>query len=303
MASLIILLSLLPSYRYPVDFLLNELQEACGVRAVHLRVVKLEGDGQCGAQEAAPVFAPDEEGVVEQAAVHAHGAVDVVARQRGGAYHHAVGQVVADARAGYLAGEPQVVGVEGREFFGERDVARADFAATIGHNGVDGDGVVGYQSVAYRQHPELLHLTGGAADAPAHEHVELQVVFAAEAHEALHFERLEERDHGHRGLHPGAEGVGAGGCLGVDLFHAASFWRQSYGGKSVRDRTNGTFQTVGGASDRGGEQIGVGAAALPQAARRVAAEGFELAYEVRLVGIAAVVGHGGAGPAPVLHQP
>lgn len=32
------------------------------MRAVHLRVVKLEGDGQCGAQEAAPVSAPDEEG-------------------------------------------------------------------------------------------------------------------------------------------------------------------------------------------------------------------------------------------------
>ena len=58
--------------------------------AVHLGVVELQGDGEAIAQEAPAIAAPNEEGVVENTAVHAHGSVDLGVDDGRGADDHAV---------------------------------------------------------------------------------------------------------------------------------------------------------------------------------------------------------------------
>ncbi len=58
-----------------VNFSLQGIEEGGGMGSVHLGVVELEGDGEGGFEEAFPVFSPDHEGVVENAAVHADGSV------------------------------------------------------------------------------------------------------------------------------------------------------------------------------------------------------------------------------------
>ena len=61
---------------------------------VHLRVVELEGDGQFVAQPFLPVSSPDEERIVEDAAVHTYGSVYFRIYDGRRAYHHAaIGQV------------------------------------------------------------------------------------------------------------------------------------------------------------------------------------------------------------------
>ena len=45
--------------------------------AVHLRMMKLEGDGQLIPEPSFAIFPPDEEGVVEDAAVHPNGSVQL----------------------------------------------------------------------------------------------------------------------------------------------------------------------------------------------------------------------------------
>jgi len=194
------------------------------MRAVHLRVVELEGHCQPRADELPTPASPYHEGIVEDAAVHPHGTVDIVSRQRRCADDHAVGDVVVLAPPGHLGGEPQIVGVELRKVARERDVARADFSAAVGHDGADGEGVVAHQPVAHGEHVELGDLGGRHADAPAHEHVELQSAPAAEAPQRRHVERAEECHHGHRRLHPHPEGIGARGLFGVYfLYHRFSF--------------------------------------------------------------------------------
>ena len=55
------------------------------MRAVHLRVVELERQLQCRPEQPAVIFAPDDERIVENAAVHAHRAVDFRVHDGGGA--------------------------------------------------------------------------------------------------------------------------------------------------------------------------------------------------------------------------
>ena len=61
------------------------------------------------------IFAPDEEWVVENAAVHADGAVDLGIHDGGGADDHAVGQVVVFAALCRLARQAQIIGAELRK--------------------------------------------------------------------------------------------------------------------------------------------------------------------------------------------
>ena len=76
------------------DALLQPLQEAAGVRAVHLGMVELEGKRQRRPGKPPAVSAPDEKGIVENAAVHADRAVKLGIHDGGGADDHAVRQVV-----------------------------------------------------------------------------------------------------------------------------------------------------------------------------------------------------------------
>ena len=65
--------------------------------AVHLGVVELEGDGESCLEEAALVLPPNEEGIVEDATIHADCTIDVILRQSRSADDHVVRQVVIGA--------------------------------------------------------------------------------------------------------------------------------------------------------------------------------------------------------------
>lgn len=179
------------------------------MRPVHLRMVELKRNGKRRFQEMPFVLAPYQERIVEYAAVHSHRAVDLVPRESGGAYDHAIRQIVVFARFGDLTREPHIIVVEPPQIVGKGDIARTHLAPAVGHYGVDGDLVVLHQLVADWQQIELFHAARRTADAPAHRHIELKTLFAAQTHEARHVERLEKRHHRHRRAHPHLESVSA----------------------------------------------------------------------------------------------
>ena len=161
-------------YGQRIDLLLQSVEEARRMGAVHLGVVELERDRKRSFQPTAPVFAPDQERIVEYAAVHTHGAVYFILRQRRGADDHAISQVMVRTCLGHLPGQAQIVVVELPQVIGKGNVARADLAPPVGDDGIDRDRIVPYQLVADRQHIELLDAACSTADAPAHQHVELR---------------------------------------------------------------------------------------------------------------------------------
>ena len=93
------------------------------MRPVHLCVVKLERHRELCLEEAFAVSAPYHERIVENAAVHAHGPVDVLSGEGRGANHHAFLQVVVLARTGNLLRQLRVVAAEALQVVGERNVA------------------------------------------------------------------------------------------------------------------------------------------------------------------------------------
>ena len=97
------------------DILLQPLQKPPRVRAVHLGMVELERQLQRRSEKPLTIFAPDDKRIVENAAVHAHGAVYFGIHNGGCAYDHAFGQIVIFAAFGCLARQAQVVGVEPRK--------------------------------------------------------------------------------------------------------------------------------------------------------------------------------------------
>lgn len=186
---------------------------------VHLRVVELKRHAERRPEQPSAVLAPNQEGVVEYAAVHAHCAVNVVLRECRSANDHTVGQVVVRTRVRHLPRETHIVTVERRQVIGTGYVARTDLALPVEHNGIHGEGVVLHQPAVHGQEVELFDTAGSFADAIAHQHIELHARPAAEAHKARHVQRLEERDHRHRCAHPHLKSVGASGGVWVNLKH------------------------------------------------------------------------------------
>ena len=203
----------------PVDFFLNSFQEPGGVCAVHLGVMELEGDGQGPFLKVAPVFAPDQEGIVEYAAVHADGSVYIVLRQGRRAYDHAVGKVVVLTAFGYLTGQAQIVGVELFQVVRKGDVAGAYFPVFIGDNGADGYAVVLDQLLADWKHIELLGAACRPSYAPAHQHVEFHPGPPAHPDQTGYVQCLEKGEHRHRGGHPHLEGIGPCRLARIDFSH------------------------------------------------------------------------------------
>ena len=76
------------------DDVLQTLKKPPRVRSVHLRVMELKGQPERCFEKTSAVSALDDKGVVENAAVHTDGTVDLGIDYRRGAYDHAVGQVV-----------------------------------------------------------------------------------------------------------------------------------------------------------------------------------------------------------------
>ena len=78
-------------------------------------MVKLEGERQCGPKNPLSIASPEEEGIVENAAVHADGSVDLGLYNGGGTDHHTVRQVVILAVLCCLACQAQIIGIESRK--------------------------------------------------------------------------------------------------------------------------------------------------------------------------------------------
>ena len=168
---------LLPLQRF--DLRLQQVQKPCRVGTVHLGMMELERDGQ-GCPEKAPfILAPDRERVIEDAAVHAHSAVNVVLRQSRAADDHAVLQIMVLAPFPHLGGKGQIVPVELGQIRGKGNIAGADPVFSVQNNGVYGQTVIADQLLAHGEGVELLNAAGGFADAPAHQHIEFKALSAA----------------------------------------------------------------------------------------------------------------------------
>lgn len=55
------------------QFGLKQFEKPGGVRAVHLRVVKLEGYCECCPEQSPPIPSPYHERIIEYAAIHSYG--------------------------------------------------------------------------------------------------------------------------------------------------------------------------------------------------------------------------------------
>ena len=86
-------------------------------------MMELERDGECGLQQAVPVSAPGQKGIVEDIAVLIDDAVEFSGHQRGGSNNH---HVVAKGARTCLAGQScqvHVLGIELFQIVGIGDVA------------------------------------------------------------------------------------------------------------------------------------------------------------------------------------
>ena len=92
--------------------------------SVHLGVVELKGDGQIISEQLLSVPAPDDEWIIEYAAVHAHSAVNFGVNYCGCAYHHAVCRKVNVLTVfESLTGAFQIVAVEFIDIFTVHHIA------------------------------------------------------------------------------------------------------------------------------------------------------------------------------------
>ena len=121
------------------------------------------------------VAAPSEEGIGIDARVLIDHIVQLGFDHCRGSYE--IGFTVNDIMAGFagLLCDAVVVAAELLQVVGVGDVAVADAALGVVHNDVDGQPVEAVQPVFVYQQVELVNLAGGTSDAPAEQHVELQI--------------------------------------------------------------------------------------------------------------------------------
>ena len=210
-----------------VDLLLQPFEKGCGVGAVHLGMMELEGDCQGGLEKAPFIFAPDGKRVIEDAAVHAHCAVDIILGQGRGAYNHAVLQVMVLAAFPNLSGKGQIVPVELGQIRGEGNITGADPVLSVQDNGVYRKTVIADQLLAHGEGVELLNAAGGFADAPAHQHIEFEALPAAAAQQPGHIQGLKESKHRHGSMEPQGIGLRPLRFLGIDFGHDISFHKKT----------------------------------------------------------------------------
>ena len=79
-----------PIALYTVDFILQVFQKCACVCAVHLRVMELEGEGQVIPKPFLFVSAPNNKGIIKNAAVHTNSSVDFRIYDGGSADDHTV---------------------------------------------------------------------------------------------------------------------------------------------------------------------------------------------------------------------
>ena len=204
------------------DYSLQFVEEASRLCPIHLGVVELEGNLESRLEEEALVPSPNEEGIVEDAAIHSYRPIYVVLHQSRSANNHTVGQVVISATLSHLPCERQVLFIEEGQILAEGDIARADLALLVCYDGIDGEAVELHQLPAFGQQIELFYAARSPAYAVAHQHIELQAFPPAYLHKPRHIERFEERHHRHRCFHPHLESVSTTRLFWIDfLFHCS----------------------------------------------------------------------------------
>ena len=210
-----------------VDLLLQPFEKGCGVGAVHLGMMELEGDCQDRLEKAPFIFAPDGKRVIEDAAVHAYRAVNIILGQGRGPYSHTVRQVVVLAALPNLGGKGQIVPVELGQIRGEGYITGADPVFSVQDDGVYGKPVIANQLFTHGEGVELLNAAGGFADAPAHQHIEFEALPAAAAQQPGHIQGLKESKHRHGGMEPKGIGLRPLRFLGIDFGHDISFHKKT----------------------------------------------------------------------------
>ena len=186
--------------------------------AVHLGVVKLEENGQMIPEAFLPVFAPDQKGIVENAAVHTDGTINLGIHNGGGTDDHTgFRQIPVLTGFCYLDGLGQVFEVEGIQILGEGEIAGTDFAGFVLYDGIYCDGIILNQFVTNRQNIEFFDPGSGFSDAEGKEHIEFQMISAADPDQIGHIHGFEKGNHGIGRLHPEFKSHGSGGILGINF--------------------------------------------------------------------------------------
>ena len=181
-------------------------------------MMELEGQLQLGIQPAAAVFAPDKEGVVEDAAVKIRHTVQIVIDQRRGTDDHVIGQLVILAVFPAARCQLRIGTGEFLQLAAKRDVAGAQFVALVFDDHIDAQTIVLHQLLAHGQQIEFRNALRGAGDAPAHEHVEGIALFC-ELYKMRHIHRFEDGDYGHGRVDVIFVAHGAVGGFGVNFSH------------------------------------------------------------------------------------
>lgn len=114
------MLSASSQFRYRSLQFRKEFARVC---AVHLCMMKLERHCELTAKKAAAVPTPNQERIVKNAAVHAHGTVQLRFHNCGSADYHAVRNIVIGAGLCSGAGQIQIIGIESCNFRAERNIA------------------------------------------------------------------------------------------------------------------------------------------------------------------------------------
>ena len=114
-------------------------------------MMKLKRQLQLGFQPAAAVFAPDKEGVVEDAAVKIRHTVQIVMNQRRGADDHAIRQLVILAVFPAALRQLRIGAGKFVQLAAKRDVAGAQFTEPVFDDHIDAQAVVLLQLLAHGQ--------------------------------------------------------------------------------------------------------------------------------------------------------
>lgn len=200
-----------------IDFLLKIDKEFTRVGTIHLGVMKLEGNGQIIPEQLPSISAPEQEGIVKNSAVHAHDAVQFGIRDGGSADDNAAfRQILILTAFCNLGGLLQVIFIERTQIIQKQEITGADFSCSVFDDGVDGNSIVLDQLIAYGEQVEFPNVSSSFSNAVVQEHIEFQLLFAAEPHKICNIHGFEKGNHGIRRFHPEFEGSSSGRILGVD---------------------------------------------------------------------------------------
>ena len=173
------------------------------MRSVHLGMMELERNGEIISEPSFPVSAPDDEWIVEDAAVHTNSAINLrIDDSRSADDHALLGKIPVGAGVGYFCRAFQILLVEGLHILVKPDIAGTHFAGTVLNDRINGQSIILNQPVADRQQIELFNPRSSLTDTPIHQHIEFQPLPAADPYQPCYIQRFEEGHHRVGSLHP-----------------------------------------------------------------------------------------------------